>query len=340
MIDDRLDGTLKVVSGYPPIGELLSALPPVVLEAAELERRVAELWELLHAARYKELDLDLRRVITQLETSSRCPHPHDDPRVLDRLRAEAYQVAAAMLAALDEHDAAWVANDRALQASVRHDDILGIAAAHFRLGHTFLRAGRLDQAEHVTTQAIEGLMTWVAPPDAPPEALSLYGAMHLVRAMVAARRPDPGSARWNLSIAKKYADRLGEDRDDFGTEFGPTNVEVHWVAAHVELGEPREALRVAAETDVSALSPERQARFLIDVARAHTLRQEVDGAVAALSRAEDIAPELLYSHPLTLATTSDLVEQTGAYPPLELRRLHHHLVYHHPFHRPPPPKPS
>ena len=330
VIDEGLDATLKAVSGYPPIGELFSTLPPIVLEVVELERRVAELWEYLHDARYAELDLDLRRVITQLETASRCPHPQDDPGDLHRLRAQAYQVAAAMLTAIDQHEAAWVANDRAMHASLLIGDLLGIAAAHFRLGHTFLRAGRLDQAEHVTTQAIEGLMHHIVPPDAPPGAVSLYGAMHLVRAMVAARRPDAGSARWNLGIARKYADRLGEDRNDHGTEFGPTNVEVHYVAASVELGEPREALRVAHETDVAGLSPERQARFLLDIARAHTMRDEVQAAVAALCRAEEIAPELLYSHPLTLATTTSLIEQAGALPPHDLRRLHDHLVHRHP----------
>jgi tetratricopeptide (TPR) repeat protein len=330
VIDERLDATLKVVSGYPPIGELFSLLPPIVLEVVELERRVAELWEFLHDARYADLDLDLRRVITQLETASRCPHPHDDPDTLHRLRAEAYQVAAAMLTAIDEHEAAWVANDRALQASLRIGDVLGIAAAHFRLGHTFLRAGRLDQAEHVTTQAIEGLMHRIVPPSAPPGAVSLYGAMHLVRAMVAARRPDAGSARWNLGIAKKYADRLGEDRNDYGTEFGPTNVEVHYVAASVDFGEPREALRVAAETDVSGLSPERQARFLLDIARAHSMRNEIDAGIAALARAEEIAPEMILAHPLALATAADILERAGPDAPALLRQIHYRAALRHP----------
>jgi len=327
VVDEGLDATLKVVSGYPPIGELFSLLPPIVLEVVELERRVAELWDFLHDARYAELDLDLRRVITQLETAARCPHPHDDPNELHRLRAQAYQVAAAMLTAIDQHEATWVANDRALHASLRIGDVLGIAAAHFRLGHTFLRAGRLDQAEHVTTQAIEGLMHRIVPPDAPLGAVSLYGAMHLVRAMVAARRPDAGSARWNLGIARKYADRLGEDRNDYGTEFGPTNVEVHYVAANVEFGEPREALRVAGETDVSVLSPERQARFLLDIARAHTMRNEIDAAMAALQRAEEIAPEMILTHPLTRATAADLLDRAGPHAPTALRQLHHRTFY-------------
>lgn len=329
MIDEGLDATLKVVSGYPPIGELFSLLPPIVLEVVELERRVAELWDYLHDARYAELDLDLRRVITQLETSSRCPHPHDDPEALHRLRAQAYQVAAAMLTAIDQHEAAWVANDRALHASLRTGDVLGIAAAHFRLGHTFLRAGRLDQAGHVTTQAIEGLMHHIVPPTAPPGAVSLYGAMHLVRAMVAARRPDAGSARWNLGIAKKYADRLGEDRNDYGTEFGPTNVEVHYVAANVEFGEPREALRVAGETDVSGLSPERQARFLLNVARAHAMRDEVDPGIVALARAEEIAPEMILAHPLTLVIAAELLERAGPHAPPLIRQIHHRTAFRH-----------
>ena len=41
---------------------------------------------------------------------------------------------------------------------------------------------------------------------------------------------------------------LGEDRDDYGTEFGPTNTALHAVAVAVELGDAGPALDLADST--------------------------------------------------------------------------------------------
>ena len=46
--------------------------------------------------------------------------------------------------------------------------------------------------------------------------------------------------------AEEAARRIGADRNDFETEFGPTNVALHAVGIAVELGDAGEALRRAA----------------------------------------------------------------------------------------------
>ena len=79
------------------------------------------------------------------------------------------------------------------------------------------------------------------------------------------------------------------------------------------------ALRVAETIDASALSPERQARFLIDVARAQAQRRNVNGVAAALSEVLDIAPEQARSHPMIAELVADLLRSThGADPALRL----------------------
>jgi hypothetical protein len=91
------------------------------------------------------------------------------------------------------------------------------------------------------------------------------------------RRQPPGAAGSRadqMRSAQEAADRLGEDRDDFGTEFGPTNVALHAVAVAVELGDAGTAFRRAASVDASGPSTERRARFLVDVARAHHQRRQ------------------------------------------------------------------
>lgn len=109
--------------------------------------------------------------------------------------------------------------------------------------------------------------------------------------------------------------------NDFDTEFGPTNVQLHTVAVAVDLADAGEALDVAAEIDASGLSPERQARLLVDVARAHVQRRHVGEAVAALLDAERLAPEQVRSHHLAKTTVNDLLDQFGRRPPADLMEL-------------------
>jgi len=88
----------------------------------------------------------------------------------------------------------------------------------------------------------------------------------------------------------------------------------------VELGDAGRAIRAAESADVSGLSPERQGRMLIDVARAHAQRRQVADAVAALARAEDITPEQIRGHFLARQVVSDLLTMQDP-PSSELRDL-------------------
>ena len=73
------------------------------------------------------------------------------------------------------------------------------------MAHAFLRLQRLDLAEHVATTASQALAPRIEGPDATPQELSLYGATHLVLAVIAARdnnrpRPDRTSQQPELSL--------------------------------------------------------------------------------------------------------------------------------------------
>jgi hypothetical protein len=145
--------------------------------------------------------------------------------------------------------------------------------------------------------------------------------MHLARAVLSGREGDRSTARANLAKARAIADRIGEDRNDYDTEFGPTNVLLHAVAVDVDLGDAGEALDIANQVDASGLSPERQARFLIDVARAHAQRRHIDDATSALVEADRLAPEPVRTHPDARACLDDLLAQAGRRPPADLLTL-------------------
>jgi hypothetical protein len=150
--------------------------------------------------------------------------------------------------------------------------------------------------------------------------MSLWGALTLQRAVIASRVNDPDTAYGHLERARQIAGRLGEGRNDYNTEFGPANVALYEIAVAVELGDAGRALRTATTVNTSGLSAERQARMLIDVARAYAQRRQVGDAVAALRQAEDITPEQVLTHDLVRQLVSDLLTMQDP-PSSELRGL-------------------
>ena len=125
--------------------------------------------------------------------------------------------------------------------------------------------------------------------------------------MIATRASEEELARECMRKAEDAARRIGADRNDFETEFGPTNVALHAVGIAVELGDAGEALRRAATIDTSRLSIERRARFLLDVARAYAQRRKAADTVRALEEAEALTPEQVRSHPMVREMVRDLL---------------------------------
>jgi hypothetical protein len=117
------------------------------------------------------------------------------------------------------------------------------------------------------------------------------------------------------------AERLGADRNDYDTEFGPSNVAIHAVSVAVELGDVGQALDLAQAVEADSLSPERRSRYLIYLATAHTMRRQVGEALHDLQEAERIAPELTRAHGTAREVTRDLLQLSGLRPRPELREL-------------------
>jgi transcriptional regulator with XRE-family HTH domain len=317
-----LDGLRLELSGHPTLAKLFTnhEQPTPAIDLSQLRSRVEEAWTLAHESRFAALNDALTELLPALEDAA---HDTESGAVaaVHALRARAYQAASAAFARQDEPDAAWVAADRAITAAEQSSDPLAVVAGHFRLAHAFIRLGHYDQAEHVTANALDALAPVATKPDAAPEALSLYGAMHLVQAVISGHESDRARARSHLADANRIAQQLGADRNDYDTEFGPTNVQLHTVAVAVDLGDAGEALDVAQGIDASALSLERQVRLLVDVARAHAQRRHAGEAVAALLDAERLAPEQVRSHHLARAAVADLLDQFGRRPPDQLLAL-------------------
>ena len=146
------------------------------------------------------------------------------------------------------------------------------------------------------------------------------------RGGTSAQRTDRNGRPWtaayeHLDRAREIAASLGENRDDFGTEFGPTNVALHAVSVAVELGDAEQALDLARNIEAEQLSSERQARYLIDLAQAHAMRRQTGEALHCLQEAERLTPEQTRTHRVARAVARDLIKLSGSRPRPELREL-------------------
>ncbi|MFE3033562.1 helix-turn-helix domain-containing protein [Streptomyces canus] len=316
-----LDGLRVALTGHPALSSLFEQPPTGPTPSlADFRRSVEEAWKLTHASSYAALSDHLARLLPSIEAAVRHA-PAGERAELHALRAKAYQAAASSFTRQDQADAAWIAADRALQAAELAGQPLEVVASLFRMAHAFMRQQHMEQAEQAASSAVAVLDPRAAAPACPPEELSLVGAMNLVLAVINAREGNRARTHEHIDRAREIAARLGEDRNDFDTEFGPTNVEIHAMSTAVELGDAGLALEVAQRVDASGLSSERQARFLLDVARAHAQRRHVGEATAALLEAEALAPEQIHDHHLAREVMRDLIQLSGARVPEALRDL-------------------
>lgn len=317
---DELEQLRLALTGHPALAELLGTHQHETQDPTTLAAQVEQAWALVHAGELNAAAILMSALLHQLEGLARRDGA-DQRAQAAQLLTRAYQAASAAFARTGEAAAAWVAADRAIRWAEDAGNPLAAVAGSFRMGHAFLTLRRLDQAERIATDAIAALAPMVKRTDCEPPVLSLYGAAHLLLAVVAAREGDRSACRSAIATARETATRVGAGRNDFNTEFGPTNVELHAVTTAVDLGDAGEAIDLASRIDASGLSPERQSRLLIDRARAHTQRRQLEDATAALLAAERLAPQQVRAHGLVRDVVRDLTSLAGRRTNPELTEL-------------------
>jgi transcriptional regulator with XRE-family HTH domain len=279
------DALRVVLAGAHSLCAMLgeSSAPP----EAELREGTEKACALARAESYGELAEVLAGLLPGLEAAARIAPPRQRPEIHE-LIAVSYQACAAALAKLGQPMASWIAADRAVAAAEQAGNLLLAAAGAYRLASVFVDARQYALAEESARTALMALRTLAELGDA--EAVSLCGGLTLLRAVVAARTNHPSAAFGHLAAARRLAGQLGGEQANGLPEFGPQYVALYEIAVSVDLGDAGHALRVAATVDRAALPPGRHARLLIDLARAHALRRQVEEATAALLQAEALGP--------------------------------------------------
>jgi hypothetical protein len=233
---EAFDMMRAALTGHPAIGAVLGTTRQTISRDAldAMRKQHSQIWELVHASSYTKPGPLLGSLIPNLEEATRTAQSEELRTSARELLTDTYQAAAAALSKLGEGDAAWIAADRAAFTAEAAGEPLTVAASMFRMAHVFLSLGQIGQAQQVantTSQALQPII------DKEPTA----------------------------DTARSVSARLNGDRNDYGTEFGPSNVAIHAVAVAVELGDAGQTLDLARDVSSQGLSPERQARYLIDI---------------------------------------------------------------------------
>jgi hypothetical protein len=240
-----------------------------------------------------------------------------------RTSSKLYFLTRAFTKRVGAHDMSLLAADRALAAAIKADDLDYRAAAAWNLGMILAEQGHTEVVAELARDAAAELEPTLS--DQAPERMSIYGALHLLRATQFARLGNEHSAMSALDHAESVAAKLG-DRNDFRTVFGPTNVGIYRVWLAVELSKPGEAIQAAQRYDVTTLpSVERRFSYFAGLARAYVHRSEDVAAVHMLLRAkEESAAELRHNVELR-ATVRELLRRENSITRPELRPLADHM---------------
>jgi hypothetical protein len=261
-------------------------------DVAALEHAVVEGQTLYQNARYERLGAMAPQLIRRAEAAARALDG-DVQRRAHAALATVYHLVTALQSRTGETDLGWVTADRAIRAAEVADDSDLVVVGLYRLGHVMLRAGRPDEAQQL---ALDAVARHGAAVDARPGQVSLHGALLLVAALAAARQSDRREAHGLLRRAEACAGRLGEDRNDHWTAFGPTNVRIHAASCAVELGDPVGAVRAGEMVQTDGLPVGlrgRRSHVHVDLAWAYCQQRNDSAAVLSLLEAERIASEAL-----------------------------------------------
>jgi len=296
-------------------------------DLTELRKALRHAWLSFQRARYGVLARALPDLLQGCQVAD-AAYTGDDGRRASHLLSQVYQIASSTLRKLGEPELSWLAADRAMLACRRAEDRMLAGCATFRIGCALAESGRARAALEVNVNAAQQLFPTAEYARANAKELSVYGLLLLQGAMAAARIGDTTTTTDLLHGADDAAQRLGGDRNEYWTSFGPTNVKLHRVAAAVELGDGRRAVDEHASITpdrIADLMPERRAQHFLDVARAYLQIGDPRRAGEMLLEGDRWAPGELRFRPPARRAMEELLRRVCGGAPTPLADLAHSM---------------
>jgi transcriptional regulator with XRE-family HTH domain len=170
------------------------------------------------------------------------------------------------------------------------------------------------EAAGVAARAAARTMIELQPRASDRAIRQVLGQLHLAAALRSAVDGRPETASDHLAEAEREAASLGEPGPSGGFNamcFGPSNVTLWRMSIAVDAGEHGRAVELAHTVDADALPiVSRRHAYWLDLGRAlaHSGRSDVE-ALAALTRAEQVAPSLFALNPLARDAVSTMVRR-------------------------------
>jgi hypothetical protein len=285
-------------------------VPPA--SVSTLRAQVAAARTTFQACRYTDLAATLPRVITTaqatLEDTTDQHHNH-----IAALLADAYSLASNLCSRLNDNTLAWVTAERARACAATSGRPASIAEAARMTSIAMRHHGHHDTATTLLTHTALALGADTGNPT--PDVLASYGSLLCTAAYTAAHLGNRHQALDLITEADTAATRLGSTRTTITSAFSAGNVTIYRIGVHTALGDPGTALTHARSINLAGLpTPERQARFCLDTARAWDRYGNPAKCLAALHAAERCAPEELRRSSVHTLITS-LLNAPGPTPP-------------------------
>ncbi|HEV8559037.1 MAG TPA: helix-turn-helix transcriptional regulator [Actinophytocola sp.] len=312
-------GVVAIRRALTPVDDLLDmdVVEGASLTLGEAERNVTYLWGAYWSGRYELLGTLLPNALMQIRATYRAVPASERTRAAHAL-ARAYQAAGDTLVHLGHPDAAFLAIREALRMAEEGDDELLHATLRASVSWQLLVQGRYEESERVAVVAASGIEPHG---DASESQISAYGILVVTAATAAARAQKRDSARELLGSASEMARRLGYDRADHQTTFGPAKVAMLGVDTHVVQDDFVEALTAAKALPRDADLPlASRARHLADIALAHLRLNHHDQALQTTLAMEQLAPDWIRYQSLPRQIVADLIERERRVSP-QLRDL-------------------
>jgi DNA-binding XRE family transcriptional regulator len=269
---------------------------PPTIHAMSTHPTLTQVWGSYQAARFTDAATAAATVIPSLQAAAQDPAADTDRRTNYRALAMGYHATAATATKLGATDLAWICADRGLNAAEASEDPAVVASLLRSVAHVLLSTNRCAEAADVADRAALQAASHLRPG---PTRCSLLGSLHLVAAMASARAGDRTTARSHLAEAARLAALLGHDANHAWTAFGPTNVAVHDLSVHVEMGDLSAASKATPLAPRCLLPRERRIRHDLEVARVWSAIGRVDDAVNLVLAARRHAPDQVRHHFLT-----------------------------------------
>ncbi|HEX4704994.1 MAG TPA: helix-turn-helix transcriptional regulator [Pseudonocardiaceae bacterium] len=263
-----------------------------LLDLPELANIMAQVVNAGRASKYTDVLEALPNLLRHLYAQSLAVAPGKFEYV-NRLLAQAYY--SAMFATYKFGHlslSAWAAERMSLAAESSGDPLWAVMGQYSRaqalmFGGSYRASGVvLDKAASELRQSKD------------PRSMEVLGAVHLSGAIIAARLGDSTDSDTRLQEARDLARHIQTTDDQFDTAFSAANVEIHAIAAAVELSNPAKALKRGAALDLRGkLYRSRMGHYHIDLARAYLMQGNHDQVVHELSLARQLSPQQTRYHP-------------------------------------------